>query len=326
MSITPKTKAMTTRERKLKGPSSKTYSALGPYLQLMRVDKPAGLYAIYLPFVYGLLHGATISHPQQAPSPLRVVFLALVFLVGSILSRAAACTWNDYVDQDFDRLVARTRKRPIARGAVSNTQALLFMAASAIVAVTLLMLLAPAARIYALPITVLSTLYPFAKRFTNYPQLVLGFPFALAVPMASSAAGNIDYGKLHWFAGETLSMVSFFTAIIVWTILYDTIYAFQDLKDDVKAGVKSTAVRFSARPKIMLSILGTIQVCLLFMAGYYAQYNLGYYLTTCAGCAIGLAWMIYRVDLGSPESCGSWFKANFWIVGCPLGAGLLLTY
>lgn len=308
--------------------SVKVPARVSPYLELMRVHKPAGLYAFYLPCIYGILHGATTSPPSDPPTdPLRLLLLAFIFLVANIFIRGYACTWNDYIDQDFDRQVVRTKNRPIARGAVSNKNALIFTLANGAAVVPLLFILPATARWYLIPITLLWIFYPFAKRITYYPQLVLGFPFALAVPMASSSVAGVSYFSVHHVdSGVMKSLAALFASVVIWTILYDTIYAFQDIRDDAKAGVKSTALRFSKAPKAWLSLFAAAQVALLVATGFFAHYSIWYYIGTPVATTLALAFMIWKVDLEDPESCGWWFWGNFWVVGTPIGLGFLAVY
>ena len=155
----------------------------------MRLGKPAGLYAFYVPYIIGISYAACIA--DEAPPLEHMVFLSGLFLVGSVILRGAACAWNDNMDQDFDRKVTRCRHRPIARGAVSTTQGHIFTAALTSTALPLFALLPSQCLYHTVPIPLLFALYPFAKRVTYYPQVVLGFPFAWAIFM-SCAALNVD--------------------------------------------------------------------------------------------------------------------------------------
>ncbi|KAL8748941.1 MAG: hypothetical protein Q9199_007982 [Rusavskia elegans] len=151
-------------------------TACVPYAELMRLEKPAGLYAFYFPYIIGICYAACM---RDSPPPLEhMLSLAGLFLVWCVILRGAACTWNDNTDQEFDRKVLRCRHRPIARGAVSTAQGHLFTAALGLAGVPILLNLPAGCTYHALPVTILFMLYPFAKRVTYYPQVVLGFPFA----------------------------------------------------------------------------------------------------------------------------------------------------
>lgn len=150
-----------------------------PYAQLWRIEKPAGYYAIYLPYIIGLGLGACLA--ETKPTLETLVFYATVFLIGSVFLRGAGCIWNDVLDQDFDKQVERCKTRPIARGAVNTKQAMLFLFGTFFAGAPLLALLPFSAAIHGVPITVLTFIYPFAKRYTMYPQMILGLPLAWAV-------------------------------------------------------------------------------------------------------------------------------------------------
>ena len=302
-----------------KGFLSTLPSSWVPYAELMRLGKPAGLYAVYFPYMIGVCYAACVA--DKTPPLEQVVFLCGVFLIGSVILRGAACTWNDNIDQDFDRKVTRCQNRPIARRAVSTTQAHLFTAALTLTGLPLFALLSPNCIYHAVPITILSGLYPFAKRVTYYPQVVLGFPFAWAVFM-SCAALNID----PFDSQSLITTTSLFTANVLWTIIYDTIYAHQDIRDDVKAGVKSMAVRFADSTKTLTAVLATVQVALLIITGWQASLSPVYFVGSCGGALVSLISMIVVVDLRKPESCAWWFEYGLWLVGGSIVVGLFGSY
>lgn len=302
-----------------KGILSMLPTACVPYAELMRLEKPAGLYAFYFPYIIGICYAACI---RDSPPPLEhMMSLAGLFLVWCVILRGAACTWNDNTDQEFDRKVLRCRHRPIARGAVSTAQGHLFTAALGLAGVPILLNLPAGCTYHALPVTILFMLYPFAKRVTYYPQVVLGFPFAWAV-FICCAALEVDPFHPQVFG----SVACLFMANVSWTIIYDTIYAHQDIKDDVAAGVKSMAVRFADSTKLLTSILAAVQVILLLAAGRLAGLSSVYFIVSCGGTAFALANMIVRVDLEVPASCAVWFHRGFWYVGGTVAAGLFAVY
>lgn len=290
-----------------------------PYAQLMRLEKPGGLYAFYFPYLLGLLYAACIAN--NIISPLRMLRESAFFLPGAIILRGAACTWNDNIDQDFDRKVARCRLRPIARGAVSSAQGHLFTVGQTLAGSLLLALLPLECAYDAILITLLFVIYPFGKRFTNYPQFILGFPFAWAIVMSCHALG------VDPLTSKTLpSTICLVLANVSWTMVYDTIYAHQDIKDDVDAGVKSMAVQFKDSTKLITSILGAILVALLLAVAAFIDMSHLYMAFTCGGTAISLAAMIGLVELKKPASCAWWFKWGFWFVGGAMMSGLLAQY
>jgi len=304
-----------------KGLLSKLPESWVPYAQLMRLDRSAGFYAFYFPYLVGIAYAAATA--QTAHHPLELLKLSGLFFVWCILLRGASCTWNDNMDQEFDRAVARCRNRPIARGAVSTLQGHIFTVAQLFAGAAFVVFadFPPSTYPDAVFIATLFFIYPFGKRFTNYPQLILGFPFAAAVFMACHTL-HTDPISSSMFLPTSL----FCLANVCWTMIYDTIYAHQDLKDDLKAGVMSMAVRFKDTTKQMTSFLSIIQIGLFIYVGYMLQLGTSYFLVTCAGTAFCLAAMIYLVDLSIPESCAWWFKADFWFVGSTMFFGLLGEY
>ncbi|KAI4155520.1 MAG: hypothetical protein L6R39_001213 [Caloplaca ligustica] len=294
-------------------------TACVPYAELMRLEKPAGLYAFYFPYIIGICYAACIR--DSPPSLERMMSLACLFLVWSVILRGAACSWNDNIDQEFDRKVLRCRLRPIARGAVSTAQGHLFTAALCLAEIPILLYLPAGCTYHAVPVTILFMLYPFAKRVTYYPQVILGFPFAWAIFICCTAL-EVDPFHPQVFA----SAACLFMANVSWTIIYDTIYAHQDIKDDVAAGVKSMAVRFAHSTKLLTSILAAAQVTLLLVAGRLARLSSLYFIASCGGAAFALTNMIVRVDLEVPASCAGWFHRGFWYVGGSIAIGLFGAY
>ncbi|KAI1202311.1 UbiA-domain-containing protein [Nemania serpens] len=315
-----------------------------PYAQLMRIDRPGGLYAFYFPYLIGLVYSACIASPT--PDPGSLLFLAAILLPFNIVLRGAACTWNDTVDQDFDRRVSRCRHRPVARGAVSTSQAHLFTALQLAALYPVTILCFPAACVpHFLIMVLLFGVYALMKRVTYYPQVVLGVPFAWAVffcvaaldmesfPLAlpfiygSPPSQGQTYSQGKPQTKETImATLALFGANVLWTITYDTIYAHQDIADDAKAGVKGMALKFKHSTKLLAGVLGVGQVGLLALCGLWAGFGTLYFLVTVGGVGLALTYYICDVDLASPESCGTWFHDQFWVVGTPFIAGLICEY
>lgn len=290
-----------------------------PYGELMRLEKPAGLYAFFVPFLLGTFHAANLSTP--VPTPSHLAHLTTLFLAFSILSRGAACTWNDALDAPFDRLVPRCRLRPLARRAIPLRSAHLFAATQTALSIAVLAALPGNCVPHAAVLTSLWFLYPFAKRVTHYPQVVLGFPFAWAVPVACSALGVEAFSPTNRVATTAL-----FAANVLWTIIYDTIYAHQDAAADVAAGVKSMAVRFGPRTKLLASALSVLQFGLLVIVGVQAGFGPLYFAGSCVGAALGMARMLVKVNLGDPASCAWFFRHGFFEVGGCMVGGLVAQY
>lgn len=227
------------------------------------------------------------------------------------------------MDQEYDRAVARCRNRPIARGAVSTVQGHIFTVAQFVVGLIFVLAFFPTACVPdVFGMSALYVLYPFGKRFTNYPQFILGFPFAAGIVMACHALAVEPFAPGTTFTPTACLCL----ANVLWAMVYDTIYAHQDLKDDLKAGVKSMAVRFQDSTKSVVSVLAVAQVALLVTLGLSLGLSSAYYVLGCGGTAAFLAAMIGLVDLEVPESCAWWFKTDFWLVGGSISAGFFGHY
>ncbi|KAH9896196.1 putative 4-hydroxybenzoate polyprenyl transferase [Xylariomycetidae sp. FL2044] len=315
------------------GVLSKLPASWVPYAQLMRIDKPGGLYAFYFPYLIGLSYAASVG--PRLIDPRKLIGLAVGLLPFSVVLRGVACTWNDTVDQDFDRRVERCRHRPVARRAVSTSQALLFTAAQLIACYIILSAydLPPACVTHSAISIAMFFVYALMKRVTYYPQVVLGFPFAWAIPFCVAALGMEPFGFPAFTSATATTATSatgisagnnvdlgpltlmLFFANVSWTITYDTIYAHQDVADDEKAGVKGMAMRFRHSTKLLAGVLTVAQCGLLAACGLWLEFGPLYFLCTVVGVAAGMAYFIYDVDLSRPESCGAWFHDQFWIVG-----------
>jgi len=300
-----------------------------PYVQLARLSPPVGLFLIYFPHSFGILHAAILER-----SPLTVVLrMNVLMLGGSFFVSNAIHIWNDLVDAPLDALVERTRNRPIPRKAVSPLAALLFTSTQAGGAALFLPQLPHGAlqsALYALPSMVGWTYYPWAKRHTNFPQLVLGLCLAwgivmgsLAVGVEPFAAGVLGLGTKPRVECSTLCLI---LASVLWTMIYDTIYAHQDLKDDLKAGIKSLAVLYREQTKSLLWRLLALMVALLAACGWFGAMTCIYYLVAVGGAMASLGFMIAKVDLKSSASCWWWFGKGFWFAGGSIAGGLLAEY
>ncbi|SFB00110.1 4-hydroxybenzoate polyprenyltransferase [Poseidonocella pacifica] len=201
-----------------------------PYLRLSRADRPIGTWLLLLPCWWGLL----LAMLHDGRMGLFDAWIGLGCAIGAFLMRGAGCTWNDITDRHIDGSVARTRSRPIPSGAVSVRGALLWMAAQALVSLVILLTFPPAAILLGVLSLAPVCIYPFAKRFTWWPQVFLGLAFNWGALLAWTA----HTGSLSWQA------VLLYVTGICWTIFYDTIYAHQDAEDDALIGVKSTARLF----------------------------------------------------------------------------------
>ncbi|MBM3468493.1 MAG: 4-hydroxybenzoate polyprenyltransferase [Alphaproteobacteria bacterium] len=267
---------------------------MNAYIRLCRLNRPVGIVLLMLPCWWGI----TLASSDQF---LNLKFLVL-FSLGAILMRGAGCTLNDLIDKNIDSKVTRTQNRPLAKGELSTFQALVFFGIQSLGGLIILLLLPQ--RCWPLGLLGLGLLgiYPFMKRFTYWPQLVLGFAFNFGIIMAAVALQ--PYEAINWPA-----VVCLYGAGIAWTIGYDTIYALQDREDDLKIGVKSTAILFGNRVKEALLIVYGLMFGLLAGVGYYTSVNTLYY-GLLALCAFGIAMPLSRLNAKDPQACLKVFNAN----------------
>jgi 4-hydroxybenzoate polyprenyltransferase len=262
-----------------------------PYLLLARLDRPIGIWLLFLPGLWGILLAGS-SGPDAAR-------LILLFAVGSVVMRAAGCVVNDLWDRDIDRMVARTAARPLASGAVRPVQALAFLAALLLLGLAILLQLNRVAQVLGAASLLLVALYPLAKRITWWPQLMMGFTFGFGAPLGYAAGtGELDAA---WAA--------LYGAAILWDLGFDTIYAHQDREDDALAGVKSTARLFGAGTAPFLAACYSGMVLLLAIAGWLAGLSLWFYAAL-AVSAVLLARQVATLDIDDPARCLRLFKAN----------------
>lgn len=293
-----------------------------PYIQLARLSPPAGIALIYFPHLFGILHAAIA---QRAPPP-DVVRASLLMLGGTVFFSNAAHVWNDFIDAPLDAKVERTRERPIPRGAVSPTAALIFTITQAVAAAALLPLVGSGfvqSAVYALPSIVGSMYYPWAKRHTNAPQLVLGLCLAWEIPMGSLALAKECFGfdTKSWRFSVDPAATCLFRASVLWTMIYDTIYAHQDPEDDVQVGIKSLAVLYRGRTKTLLWRLLALIAVLQVAAGWLTDMRPLFYVIAAGGSVCSLESMIKRVELQRTDSCWWWFSNGFWYAGGSITAG-----
>lgn len=266
-------------------------AAARPYVLLARLDRPIGAWLLFLPGLGSIV----LARAPLAPT----LTLILLFAVGSVVMRAAGCVVNDMWDRELDRRVERTRGRPLASGALSMREAALFLGVLLLIGLAILLALNPLARLLGVGSLVLVALYPLAKRFTYWPQAVLGCTFGWGAPLGYAAAtGKLDLPALLYYA-----------ASILWIIGYDTIYAHQDRADDAIVGVKSTALLFGAHTREFLAICYGASILLVLAAGELAHLAWPF-LAALALPAGLLAWQVVALDINDPARCLSLFKAN----------------
>ena len=279
-----------------------------PYLRLARLDRPIGSWLLLMPCWWSTAL-ASIAARDSFPNIPHIV----LFFIGAFAMRGAGCTWNDIVDRDLDARVERTRSRPIPAGQVSVQQAAAFLIAQALIGLVVLVqfnTFTIATGIASLAIVVV---YPFMKRITYWPQIVLGLAFSWGALMGWTAAfGRLDPPALILYAGS-----------IAWVIGYDTIYAHQDREDDALIGIKSTALLFGERTKPILSVFFAAAVLLIGWSAYLVGAGPVFWLAL-AAFAAHLAWQVRRFEIGNPDLCLALFKSNR-DAGLILFAGLILA-
>jgi 4-hydroxybenzoate polyprenyltransferase len=264
-----------------------------PYLRLARLDRPIGSWLLLLPCWWSVGLAAV-----RAAAPIDLWHTSL-FFVGAFAMRGAGCTWNDIVDRDLDGRVERTRSRPIPSGQVNMRGAAAFLLAQALIGLAVLLQFNRFTVYVGLASLIVVVVYPFMKRITYWPQIVLGLAFSWGALMGWPARfARLDPPALLLYAGA-----------ISWVIGYDTIYAHQDREDDALIGIKSTALLFGARTKPMLTVFFALAVVLIGAAGWSAGAGIvfGLGLVAFAG---HLAWQVARLDIDDPALCLELFKSN----------------
>lgn len=291
-----------------------------PYAELIRLDKPAGGIYLYFPSLFSSLLASRLISP--APRPSKLLWVNLLLLLESMIHRSFVCAWNDILDQDIDRKVSRTHLRPMARGAIPVRDAVAFTLLQVAFAAGLVYYMSPECFYYTIAFDIIMALYPYAKRITYYPSMILGLGWAYGAIIGFPAV------KQDPFAFMTVAKAAgcLYASNVVWSILCDTIYSYQDLEDDKLWGVKSIPVKFEDRTKLLLIGFALVQIALLFPCGHFIGASLWYYLGTCVGGGLTLALMIVMVDLTKPDSCMWWFKWGSLITGCTITTGFLYEY
>ena len=264
-----------------------------PYLRLARLDRPIGSWLLLIPCWWSV--GLTGMRLHHFPNLWHII----LFFIGAFAMRGAGCTWNDLVDRDLDAKVERTRSRPIPSGQVSVAQATIFMAAQALVGFLVLIQFNRATVLCGLASLLVIAIYPFMKRITYWPQIVLGLAFSWGALMGWPAAfGRLDWPALLLYAGS-----------IAWVIGYDTIYAHQDREDDLLIGIKSTALLFKDDTPRMLRIFYGAAVALICLAGIDAG-GRWIFIAGMFAFAGHLLWQIRSLRIDDSAHCLMLFKSN----------------
>ncbi|KAI8384678.1 UbiA prenyltransferase family-domain-containing protein [Radiomyces spectabilis] len=282
---------------------------IAPYVFLTRLDKPIGTWLLFWPCAWSISMAAFHTHASLADTG----YMIALFGLGALTMRGAGCTINDLWDRDIDDKVERTKIRPIASGAITPTKAIGFLGLQLSVGLAILTQLNLYSILLGASSLSLVVTYPLMKRITYWPQTVLGLAFNWGALLGWSAmTGQLDLtvaGPLY--AGG-----------VAWTLVYDTIYAHQDKKDDVKVGVKSTALRFKDKTTQWLTGFSASFVSMTALAGYMNDQGLPFYALSVCGTAAHLAWQLKTVNYDVPADCWAKFKSNTW-TGALLWSGIV---
>jgi 4-hydroxybenzoate polyprenyltransferase len=278
---------------------------VNPYLQLIRFDRPIGTLLLLWPTYWALWLSA-----EGWPDPK----LLIIFSLGTFLMRSAGCIVNDYADRNIDGSVERTSARPLATGSISSRNALLFGAALTLAAFVLVLFTNRATVLLSIGAVILAACYPFAKRVTQLPQFVLGAAFSWGIPMAFTAQTG-ELPAAAWLV---------FAVNLVWTVMYDTFYAMVDRDDDLRIGVKSTAILLGDKDLLAMAVLQVVIIAGL--VAIAVTFNLGsIYFLGVGGAAVLFFYQQWLVRNRQRDDCFKAFLNNNW-VGFSIFVGILLHF
>ncbi|HKU98493.1 MAG TPA: 4-hydroxybenzoate octaprenyltransferase [Vineibacter sp.] len=272
---------------------------LRPYGRLARWDRPIGTWLLLFPCWWALAFSAPLSREHGAGT---LAWLMLLFAIGALAMRGAGCTWNDFLDRDVDARVERTRNRPLPAGEATVPQALAWLVVQAAVGAVILFSFSTFAIVVGLASLLVVAVYPLMKRVTSWPQVVLGFAF--------------NWGALlGWAVTQDripAASVALYLGGVAWTLVYDTIYAMQDQRDDAIVGVRSTARRFQDHPQTWLTFFAVLTLIGFGLAGWLTGIGVPYYIGL-AAVAAHLAWQVATMKPHDPADCLHKFRANRFI-------------
>ncbi|MDZ4790571.1 MAG: 4-hydroxybenzoate octaprenyltransferase [Hyphomicrobiales bacterium] len=273
---------------------SRTPHSIRPFLQLMRADRPIGVWLLLWPCWWSAALAA-MAAGRDYPN----LWHMALFAVGAFAMRSAGCIYNDIADRHYDAKVARTRNRPIASGRISPRAAAALMVALSLCGLAVLLQFNTFTITLGMGSLGVVAIYPFMKRITHWPQAVLGLAFSWGALMGWAAA----FGRLDWPA------LTLYAAAVLWTIGYDTIYAHQDKEDDAIVGLKSTALRFGVATKYWLVGFYGAALILIGVSGWLVGAGIVFFVGVCAALAHA-AWQIVTLDINEGNNCLSRFRSN----------------
>jgi len=280
-------------------------SRLGHYWLLVRADRPIGIYLLLWPALWALWIAADGMPPW---------WILLVFVLGTALMRSAGCAINDYADRDFDGQVERTAQRPLATGRVGPGEAIGVFVILSLAAFALVLTLNAKTIAHSFVAVALAAVYPFTKRHTHMPQLVLGVAFGWAVPMAFTAVQN-QIPPVAWLL---------FAATVVWALIYDTMYAMVDREDDLQVGIKSTAILFGRYDRLAVGLLQALMLGLLWQVGRMSGRGV-FFLLALGGAAALFVYQQWLIRGRERPACFRAFLNNHY-VGMLIFLGLFADY
>jgi 4-hydroxybenzoate polyprenyltransferase len=279
------------------------------FIELIRLKKPIGYMLLFWPCAWGLTLAYDFSNKLND-----YFFYLTLFFLGAVLMRSAGCIVNDILDREFDKKVFRTKNRPIASNKISVPQATTYVFVLCFMALLVLLNFNNFTILLAFASMPLAFTYPLMKRFTYWPQLFLGITFNYGLILGwTSIKGEIDVIPILFYIGA-----------IFWTLGYDTIYGYQDIKDDEIIGLKSTSIKFKGKEKIFLLSCYSILIIFLIIGGYYMKFNNIYYLLTLIPLAHLYFYQIKNFESKNPQNCLKLFKSNNFL-GLIILLNLIIT-
>ena len=281
------------------------HSSLIDFIQLMRLDKPVGILLLLWPTLWSLWLAAA-----GMPSLRNLA----IFTLGCVLMRSAGCVINDYADRDFAKHVSRTHQRPLTAGRIKPAHALRLFGVLCLLSLGLVLLTNALTIKLAFGAVALTAIYPYCKRHTHLPQIVLGAAFAWAIPMAWTA----EKGSL------AASVWLVYCTAVLWTLVYDTFYAMVDREDDLKIGIRSTAILFGESDRAITGVLQGLVILSLLLVGQKFHLHWPYFLSLTVAAAL-FGWQQYVIRDREPAACFRAFLHNHW-VGMVVFAGIAASY
>lgn len=285
--------------------SNSKFRRLPDFIQLGRLDRPIGIYLLLWPALWALWIAA-----EGQPSVKNII----IFILGVILTRTGGCVINDFADRNFDGDVQRTQNRPLATGRISPKEALLVASVIGLLCFALVLFTNLSTILWSIAALVLACTYPFMKRYTYFPQVVLGAAFAWSIPMAF-AATNETVPHFAWLI---------YGATVLWTVAYDTLYAMVDRDDDIQIGLRSTAILFGDADLVMIAILEAMALLSLWLLGDKLLLSAWYYGGLVVASSLW-CWQLWQCRQRDTQRCFHAFLHNHW-VGASIFGGIFLHY